>query len=242
MTMNLRPSFTLGIGIALVTTGIGLWATQPGAQPPVRATQAPAAAYPADIHPDSRNRLPLVKRENLDELGRKLYDKTEADMKSGRSLAGFQGPYGIALYSPRVAESDQLKNDYLRFESPIGRRMYELAILVTARELDHQFEWSAHEPAALKAGVEASIIDVVKHRRSVAGLAPKDAAIIELGRQIVRGRAAQSATVAEALKLFGPRDLVDIVSVMGQYASIAILLNAFDQQLAPGQQPLLPPR
>lgn len=229
------------VAVAAASTA-SLLTVQSASPRAARMEQSAAPSYPSDIRADSRSRLPLVKRENLDELGRKLYDKTDADMKSGKSLAGFQGPYGIALYSPRIAEADQLKNDYLRFDSPIGRRLYELAILVTARELDHQFEWSAHEPAALKAGVEQSVIDVVKYRRPVTGLQPKDAAIVEIGRQIVRGQSASSATFAQALKLLGPRDLVDIVSVMGQYSSIAILLNAFDQQLAPGQKPLLPPR
>ena len=197
---------------------------------------------PSGIHPESGNRLPLIQRESLDEPGQTLYDKTDADARSGRSLVGFQGPNGIILYSPRVADSDQRKNDYLRFESHLGRRFYELAILVTARELDHQFEWTAHEPAALKAGVEPAIIDVIKYERPLAGLPPKDAAIIQLGRELVGRRSVESGTFAEALRLFGAQDLVDVVSVIGHYSAVAVLLNAFDQQLAPGQQPLLPPR
>jgi 4-carboxymuconolactone decarboxylase len=205
-----------------------------------RPAPAPAASYPRDIDPASRNRLPIVTRADMDELGKRLFDKTTADVKSGRSLAGFQGPNGITLHSPRVAETDQRKNDYLRFESHLGRRHYEVAILVTARALNHQFEWAAHEPAALAAGVEPAVIDIIKYKRPLTGLQPKDAALIQLGREVFAFRSATSATLAEALKLFGPRDLVDAVSVMGHYAGIAILLNAFDQQLAPGQTPLLP--
>jgi hypothetical protein len=92
------------------------------------------------VYPESGNRLPLVKRDDLDDLGKTLYDQVDADVKSGRALAGFRGPLGLALYSPRVAAGDQSKNNYLRFESPIGRRFYELAILVTVRELDQQFD------------------------------------------------------------------------------------------------------
>jgi len=33
---------------------------------------------------------------------------------------------------------------------------------------------------------------------------------------------------------------VNIVSLMGDYASTAILLNAFDQQVRPADKPLLP--
>ena len=216
--------------------------TASGGVPDARAAQTPASPVPSGIHPESGNRLPLIQRESLDEPGKTLYDKTDADARSGRSLVGFQGPNGIILYSPRVADSDQRKNDYLRFESPLGRRFYELAILVTARELDHQFEWTAHEPAALKAGVEPAIVDVVKYGRPLAGLPPRDAAIIQLGRELVGRRSVESGTFAEALRLFGAQDLVDVVSVIAHYSAVAVLLNAFDQQLAPGQTPLLPAR
>ena len=45
-----------------------------------------------------------------------------------------------------------------------------MAILVTAREIDSQFEWTAHEPVALKEGLSQEIIDIVKYRKSVAGV------------------------------------------------------------------------
>lgn len=237
MNSTIRTAFG-GVLAGLVVISLSLAGREEGAT----AAQAPASPRPGGISPDSRNRLPVVTRESLDELGKTLYDKTAADARSGRSLAGFQGPNGITLYSPRVADTDQRKNDYLRFESRLGRRLYELAILVTARELDHQFVWTAHEPAALKAGVEPALIDIVKYQRPLAGVAPKDAAIIQLGRELVGRRSAESSTFAEALRLLGTQDLVDVVSVIGHYAATAILLTAFDQQLAPGQKPLLPPR
>lgn len=206
----------------------------------VRAGQSTGPTYPRDIDPGSRSRLPVVSREMLSELGKALYDKNVDDARTGRSLAGFQGPNGIVLYNPRIAEHDLKKNDYLRFESRIGRRTYEVAVLVTAREWNHQFEWAAHEPAALKLGVEQGVIDVIKHRRPLTGLRPKDAALIQLGREIFAKRSAHASTFAEALKLYGAQDLIDVLSVMGTYSNIALLLNAFDQQLAPGQKPLLP--
>jgi 4-carboxymuconolactone decarboxylase len=227
-----------GLGMIAREAVVRLQASNVNADP--AATQTSPRPVPSDIDAGSGSRLPVVKRESLDELGKTLHDKIDADARSGRSIAGFKGPYGIALYSPRVAEADQRKNDYLRFDSSIGRRLYEVAVLVTARELDHQFEWTAHEPAALKAGVEQAVIDVIKYRRPLSGLQPKDAAIIQLGRELLRRRSVESKTFADALKLFGPKELVDVVSVIGNYSAIAVLLNAFDQQLAPGQKPLLP--
>jgi 4-carboxymuconolactone decarboxylase len=205
--------------------------------------QAPAGQdAQVGIHRESGNRLPLITRERLDDFGKEEYDEIQEDIRSGRMLAGLYGPVGIRLYSPRVSDGTLRSNLYLRFESDIGRRTYELAVLVTARELDQQFEWTAHEPAALKAGVEQGVIDIVKFRRSVAALPRRDAVVIQIGREALGDRAVSLKTFTEALQLFGEQNLVDIVSVFGEYASMAVLLNVFDQQLRPGQQPLLPAR
>ncbi len=194
--------------------------------------QASAAAYPDDVYPDSRNRLPLIQREEMDEQGQKAYD---AAVSNPRSLAGLQGPAGIRLHSARARESE-----YLRYESDLGRRLTELAILVTAREMDQQFEWTVHEGVALQEGLEPAIIDVVRLRQPLTGLGEKEAAIIQLGREVFRNHRLSPDTFARALQLFGNKTLVDLVSLMGNYASTAVLLTTFDQQLPPGQKPLLP--
>ena len=242
----MRTSGQVGVTILLVV-GLGAvtYEADVAAIPPHPAAQsggpATVSSFPSDIDPESRNRLPIARREELSNLGKTLFDKVVDDVKTGRSLAGFQGPNGIVLNSPQIAELDLRKNDYLRFESPLGRRHYEVAILVTARELNHQFEWTAHEPAALKAGVDQALIDIIKYKRPLTGVQPKDAALIQLGREVIGRRAVQPSTLAEALKHFGRKDLVDAVSTMAHYAGIAVLLDAFNQQLAPGQKPLLPP-
>lgn len=193
---------------------------------------------PGDIYEDSGFRLPLPKRDDLDDPAREIYDYF-AD-PAGGTYVGLWGPGGIRLYSPRLLERVQALNRYLRREAGIDTRVRELAILVTARELDSQFEWTAHEPEALKAGVSRDIIDMVKYRRPVDGVDETDAVIIELGRQVFGARKVTSETFARALRLFGPRKLVDVVSLMGNYAATAALLTAFDVHLHPGKEPLLP--
>lgn len=193
---------------------------------------------PGDIYEDSGFRLPLPKRDDLDDPAREIYDYF-AD-PAGGTYVGLRGPGGIRLYSPRLLERIQALNRYLRREAGIDTRVRELAILVTARELDSQFEWTAHEPEALKAGVSRDIIGMVKYRRPVDGVDETDAVIIELGRQVFGARKVTSETFARALRLFGPRKLVDVVSLMGNYAATAALLTAFDVQLHPGKEQLLP--
>ena len=197
----------------------------------------PPPATPADIDPQSGFRLPLPRREELDEIGRQHYDRTTAP---GATIAGLQGPSGIQLYSPNTAEWMRALNRYLRYEAGFSPRIREIAILTTAREMDSQFEWVAHEPEALKEGVDPKVIDVIKHRRSTAGLDETDATVIELGRQLFREHKLSPETFAKVKALFGPNKLVELVMLMGNYAGTAILLAAVDMQLHKGKKPLLP--
>lgn len=194
--------------------------------------------YSGDIDPGSGCRLPLPEREELDEFGQLTYDSL-ADPK-GRTLRGLKGPGGILLHSPALARHTRPLNHYLRHEAGLGGRVRELAILTTARELDSQFEWAAHESAALDEGISPAIIDIIKHRKSTESLDEADAIVIELGREIFGSKKVASATFARALRQFGRRSLVDLVALMGNYAGTAALLTAFDMQLDPGQPPPLP--
>jgi 4-carboxymuconolactone decarboxylase len=194
--------------------------------------------YPEDVDPESGCRLPFPRREQLDDARQRIYDSL-ADPKGG-TIRGLRGPGGILLHSPELSRYARPLNRYLRHEAGLGGRVRELAILTTARELDSQFEWAAHEPKAVAEGVSQEIIDIIKHRKDTSSLDEVDAIVIEFGREIFGARRVTSATFARSLQQFGRRALVDLVALMGNYAGTAALLIAFDMQLDPGQAPLLP--
>jgi hypothetical protein len=95
--------------------------------------------HPEDVDPQSGCRLPLPRREELDEAGQRTYDSL-ADPKGG-TIRGLRGPGGIMLHSPELSRHARPLNRYLRQGAGLGGRVRELAILTTARELDSQFEW-----------------------------------------------------------------------------------------------------
>jgi 4-carboxymuconolactone decarboxylase len=195
-----------------------------------KSSQASGGTLPKDIYPDTGNRFPVIKREGLDEAGKKLYDVR---------VDGF-GPGGIRLYSPSVEVTMTAVNKYLRRKSGLDPRLVELAILVTAREMDCEYVWTAHEPAALKAGLGQDVIDTVKFRKPLTGVGDKEAIIIQLGRDSIVKHKVGSETFARAVKLFGNQGLVNIASLIGDYAATTILLNVSDQHVRPSDKPLLP--
>jgi 4-carboxymuconolactone decarboxylase len=230
-----------GIGF---TGGGAAFAQDLAARNPVPASEAQASKpLPSDVYPDSRFRLPLPRREDFDDYGKTVFDKV-AD-PNRKSLVGLRGPGGIRLYSPKVSEPNTAMNNYLRRGTGFGDRLTEIAILVTAREMENQFEWNAHEIAGSAAGVEPAIIDIIKYRKPAAlgatnGIGEKEAVVIDFGRQLFATRKVSQATFAQALRLFGKKGLVDLVSLMTSYSATAALLNAFDMQLPEGQESLLP--
>jgi 4-carboxymuconolactone decarboxylase len=125
---------------------------------------------PKDIDPESLSRLPLVKRDSLDENGKRIYDY----IRGRNETAPKTGPGGVSLHSPAAAEPIQMLNQALR-KTVIGAKYFEISALIAAREFDQQYEWSGHEPGALRAGVDQAVIDAIKYNRDLKGLDDKDA-------------------------------------------------------------------
>jgi len=74
-------------------------------------------------------------------------------------------PLRAWIHAPDMARHASRLGAFLRYDTTLGPRLSELAILVTARFWSAQFEWYAHKKMALAAGLEPAIIDAINHRR-----------------------------------------------------------------------------
>ena len=221
-------------GIALL---FGLVATA-GAQTGNETPAATSAVLPKDIDPQSFSRLPVVKRDDLDEDGKRIYDMLAGG--PGKTV-GATGPAAISLYSPKVAESIQMLNQYLRFHGVLKPRDFEVVILVVAREFDQQYEWSGHEMGARAAKVPQPLIDAIKYRKSEVGVfSERDALLLKFANQLLHQHKLDSDVYAKAVETFGKQGTLELATIIGDYAMAAIMLNATDQHLPPGRPALLP--
>ena len=175
---------------------------------------------PADIHPDSRSRLPLIRTTTLN---------PQANLYARQLAPEGTGPNHIARHAGGLAS----------LEASRGKAFMALAGLVTAREHHSQYDWMVNEAAAAKAGSDPRVIEVVRLGQPLNGVGDAEAALIQFGRELFSAHHVSAGTYARALKIFGERDLVDLVGLMAQHAGDAVLLAAFDQHLPAGQEPRL---
>ncbi|MEC7125790.1 MAG: carboxymuconolactone decarboxylase family protein [Pseudomonadota bacterium] len=199
---------------------------------------------PDDIPPETMARLPQVSRDSLDAAGQRAFDTY---VRPGTGYEnGPRGPVAMWLHSPVLAEAIFDVRQRVRYGTKKDQRLTELIILSTAREIDHQYEWSAHEPLAQAAGLEQEIIEVIKYRRNlgglstIAGLGATERLLIQFTRELVSEEKVRSDTYAQAIEHFGSEGLMDIVGLIGYYNFVAMTLKAFDVQRPIGTELLLP--
>jgi 4-carboxymuconolactone decarboxylase len=192
---------------------------------------------PPDINPVTLSRMPPVTKSDLDPESQKL-------LEARTNVTPGPGPGHLGIYNPKASEGTGILGRALGVPtgetSRLGARMYQLVVLITAREIDQQYEWSAHEPAGLRVGLEQSVIDVVKYDRNVKGLAEKDATVIEFLRALFRAHKVSSELWARQIQAFGRQNTIEIMQLMGDYFMAGMMMNAADQHLPPQRQPLLP--
>ena len=79
--------------------------------------------------------------------------------------ASLNGPFNTLLRSPEMGNLAQNLGQYLRYRTSVPARLNEMAILLSAKWWSSQFEWSAHKPLALNAGLRAAVIDDIQAGR-----------------------------------------------------------------------------
>jgi hypothetical protein len=187
------------------------------------------SALPPDIDPVTLSRLPPVTPQDLDEEGQRLL-AARPNFKAG------PGPTHVTIYAPSGRNLGIPTGE----KSPVGPRDFQLAVLIIAREIDQQFEWTMHEPYALRQGLEQSVIDVVKYGKDVDGLSDKDATLITFGRTLYREHHVSSELWEKMVALYGRQHTVELMTIMGEYFKVGFMLNAVDQHVPPEREPLLP--
>jgi len=182
-------------------------------------------------------RLPLATRDSVPENQRPAFDEI---VKGLGSVPRF-GPGSVMINVPKAHQAMNALNRYLRNDSTLPKKLQELAMLVTARELDCQYIWNAHAASAREAGVGNATVDALRDRKELPKLADDETAVVRFGQEFFRTRRVSKGTFQLALEQFGKQGAVELGLILGNYSLLALLVNSFDVDLPPERkEPLMP--
>ena len=151
------------------------------------------------------------------------------------------GPGSVMVHVPQAHYWATGLNTYLRQESSLPTKILELAMLVTAREMDCQHIWNAHAASARQAGVPDALVNALRDRKELPAMAADEAAVVNYGRELFRTHHASRGAFQTVLEQFGRQGAVELTLVLGNYNLLAFLINGFDSDLPPDRtEPILP--
>ena len=159
----------------------------------------------------------------LDEEQKRVYD---AILSGPRGRV--EGPLRVWLTSPAFAERAQALGAYCRYGSSLPPRLSELAILVTGAHWRAGFEWFAHAPIAVEAGLEPPAVEAIRKGEEPSLTKDDEKAVYQFSRELITQRRVAQATYDCAENALGRRAVVDLVGILGYYALISMTINAFE--------------
>jgi 4-carboxymuconolactone decarboxylase len=162
-----------------------------------------------------------------------LAPETWTDEQRGYAQEIIDGPRGALvspfvplLRSPELMAHAGRMGEYLRYRSAIGRKLSELAILVTARHWTQQVEWAIHVPIAIAQGIAASVVADIAAGRRPASLDEEGLLVYDFCMELHRDHGVADATWQRAIERFGEQGAIDLVGINGYYALLSMVMNA----------------
>jgi 4-carboxymuconolactone decarboxylase len=193
------------------------------------------------------DRFPIPKSEQLTPDQKKFVEILMAGPRGGdtsaeavsRMLA--RGPFNAWLCSPELGDRLQKVGEYIRYNTSLPLRLNEFAILIAAREWTSQYEWYAHHPLAMKAGLDPKVSADLALGRRPANMKEDEAAVYEFCIQLHRNKKVDDATYKRAVTLFGEKGVMDLIGVTGYYTLVSMTISVAEVSVPPGvQYPLKP--
>jgi 4-carboxymuconolactone decarboxylase len=186
----------------------------------------------------AQDRMPPIPKEKMTEAQKKAFDEVTA---GPRGAGGAEGPFVPLLRSPELMSRLQKAGEYLRFHNTIGPKLTEFVILLTARQWTQQYEYNAHQPSALKAGVKPETISAITEGRRPAEMAADEEVVYDFCSELRQNQSISDATYARAVSKFGEQGVIDMTGLIGYYTTLAMIMNVARSPLPDGKKAPLSP-
>ena len=169
----------------------------------------------------AQERMSMIPADKMTEAQKKAV----ADYKALRGADLTGPPWSVLLRVPdQVMPALEIRLHYLN-RSVIGPKLTEFAILTAARRWTNNWEWNAHSTAAAAAGLSADIMAAVKDGRRPDRMTEDEALVYDLSLELQNNQSVSDATYARAAARFGEPGVVELASIQGYYAYLAMVMD-----------------
>jgi 4-carboxymuconolactone decarboxylase len=172
------------------------------------------------------------------------YDARQAEIAAAIASGprgAVYGPLAVWLRRPELAATAQALGAHCRYDTCLPARLSELAIITIARIWSAEFEWYAHKPVALAAGVAPETVEAIRTGRPPVFALDDERIVHAFTHAAHVDRQVPDALFAEARAVLGEDAVVDLVGILGYYSLISLTLNIFHVSPPDDHAPELPP-
>jgi 4-carboxymuconolactone decarboxylase len=148
-----------------------------------------------------------------------------------------RGPFAIWLRQPAIADAADRLGSTLR-KCSLDQRLFELMVLVVARHYSAQYEWFAHERHAREVGLDPAVIEAIRGRRKPTFTDDNEQIVYDVVAEMNETRTLSQSTYDRAVAALGLDKMIELVTALGFYTMVAIMLNGFDAPVPGGERPL----
>jgi len=147
-----------------------------------------------------------------------------------------EGPYNAWIRSPDLMRSLLPYVQYIRDDGVLEARLVELAIITVGRVWSAEFEFAAHAPNAVKAGIDRGIVDAIRRNETPEFLRDDEATVYRFAKELTSTYRVEDKTYQAAMAHLGEQGLVELIGLMGLYVIVCMTLNAFEVPLMEGME------
>jgi len=145
-----------------------------------------------------------------------------------------KGPFALWLRTPELADKANVFGSYLRHGTSVPQRLVELAVLVVARTYTAQYEWYAHAQYVEKVGLSPALAEAIRTRQEPV-IGKEDERIVHaVATELSVERRLSDATYGSAVAILGEQTVLDLVTIIGFYTMVAVVLVAIDVDIPDG--------
>jgi 4-carboxymuconolactone decarboxylase len=184
----------------------------------------------------AEERFPPLNPSQMTPAQKQVYDAIASGPRGG-----VRGPFNAWLRSPETGDRLQRVGEHLRFRSVIPTALNEFAILITARTWDAPYEWYAHYPLAVKAGLPEAVAADLAHGKRPESMTEDQALVYDFLTELHRNHGVSDPQFNALKARFGEQGVIDLIAVSGYYVAVAMTLNVAQVKLPEGVPNPLPP-